>query len=72
MAEIKTLDESDNADVRLVLNSKGLYLKGTVYASAGSFTGAVHASSFELIGGATISSDNISDLDNKITNNTTV
>ena len=33
MAQIKTLDESDNADVRLVLNSKGLYLKGTVYAT---------------------------------------
>ena len=61
-----------NSSVDLLLNNNGLYIKGTVYASAGSFTGAVHASSFELIGEATIDPDDIANLDTRITNNTTV
>jgi len=34
--------------VRLLVNKNGAYIKGTVYADAGSFTGAVTATSFIL------------------------
>lgn len=43
---------SANPEVDLLVNKNGLYVNGTVYASAGSFTGAIHASSFELTGTA--------------------
>ena len=68
MNAIRAADTAENTDVnvRLVLNKNGLYVKGTIYAEAGSFTGAVTATSFNLSG------DAISDFDDAVSSNDTV
>ena len=69
---IATLNSTDNF-IGLVYNRNGLYINGIIYASGGSFTGAVHASSFELTGDPMpVSYINDTQLQDKITTNTTV
>ena len=67
---------SNNPEVRLLVNKNGLYVKGTVYADAGSFTGSVIANSFILNdnGAFKLSTNNIntSEFNTLIDNNTKV
>jgi hypothetical protein len=56
-----------------LLNKNGLYIKGIVYASGGSFTGSVTATSFILNdSNFTLSANKVSGLDTAISNNTIV
>lgn len=52
-AQIMNMDGKNGVDVRLVVNSTGLYIKGDVYAENGSFTGDVVARTLYANGGLT-------------------
>jgi hypothetical protein len=47
------LDGKNGVDVRLVVNSTGLYIKGDVYATNGSFSGDIIARTLYANGGLT-------------------
>lgn len=50
MDELQALNDNELAEVRLVLNKNGLYLKGNVYADNGVFNGIVYASGGSFTG----------------------
>lgn len=50
-AQLADVDGKNGVDVKMVINQNGLYIKGDVYATNGSFTGDVIARTFVANGG---------------------